>query len=428
MLSLYNTLLIAPRPIAAIWELLSRRSPARRQEAGERMARRLPLIDAGAIWIHGSSVGEARIVASLAKAIREQFPGLPLAASAFTRTGRAQLPTPPVTDAVFFLPFDFAGFPARLFRKLRPAMLVIVETELWPNLIHEAHDAGVPVVIVNGRISPKRIERYRRLSGLYGPLLKSLAAIGAQSDDDARRFAELGAPRESIEITGNIKYDLPAPARGEQELRERHGIPAEVPVLVAGSTGPGEEALVLEAFESARASEPRLRLVLAPRHPDRADEVERLIGERGLRASRLSRGRDAAAAGDDVLLVDVVGQLGELYQLGFAAFVGGSLVPVGGHNMLEPAAVGVPVLFGPHTENFAEPAAALERSGGARRVKSSGELGRAVAALLRNGDERERMSRSAQLVISRNRGAVDRTITILRAVLQRSPTSPENRP
>jgi 3-deoxy-D-manno-octulosonic-acid transferase len=423
MLNLYNTLLIAPRPIAAIWELFSRRSASRRREAAERMARRPPPVDAGGIWIHGSSVGEARIVASVASAIRGLLPELPLAASAFTRTGRAQLPRPPEVDAAFFLPFDFAGFPARLFRELCPAMLVIVETELWPNLIHEAHEAGIPAVIVNGRISPKRVGRYRHLSGLYGPLLKSLTAIGAQSEDDAGRFAELGAPRESIEVTGNIKYDLAAPASRKEELRERHSIPPDVAVLVAGSTGPGEEALVLEAFEIARAAEPSLRLVLAPRHPDRADEVARLIAERGLRANRLSLGPQAASPENEVLLVDVVGQLGELYQLGAAAFVGGSLVPVGGHNMLEPAAVGVPVLFGPHTENFAEPAAALEQAGGARRVADSGELGRAVAALLADDEARALMSRSAHLVITRNRGALDRTVTLIRSVLRRSPVA-----
>jgi 3-deoxy-D-manno-octulosonic-acid transferase len=199
-----------------------------------------------------------------------------------------------------------------------------------------------------------------------------------------------------------------------------------VPVLVAGSTGPGEDALVLKAFEIARATEPRLYLILAPRHPERADEVERLIDERGLKVSRLSDGWEVP--GSDVLLVDMLGQLGELYQLGTAAFVGGSLVPVGGHNMLEPAAVGVPVLFGPHTENFAEPATALVSSGGARRVEDSGELGRTVAALLLDEEERVRMSRSAQFVISRNRGAVDRTITILRSVLEDHSAAVENAP
>jgi 3-deoxy-D-manno-octulosonic-acid transferase len=428
MLSLYNTLLIPPRPIAAMWELLSRRSPTRLREASERMARRPPPVDPGGLWIHGSSVGEARIVASVAKEVRRLYPGLPLAASAFTRTGRAQLPRPPEIDAAFFLPFDFSGFPARVLRKLRPAMVAIVETELWPNLIHEARGEGVPTVIINGRISPKRVRRYHLLSALYAPLLKTITAIGAQSEDDARRFAELGASPSAIEVTGNIKYDLAVPERNAEELRARHGIPAGIPVLVAGSTGPGEEALVLEAFEAARATEPRLHLILAPRHPERADEVERLIRERRLQVSRLSRGLQDAGTDSDVLLVDTVGQLGELYQLGTAAFVGGSLVPVGGHNVLEPAAVGVPVLFGPHTEHFAEPAAALEDNGGGRRVKNAAELGRAVEELLGNEEERMRMSNSAQLVISRNRGAVDRTVAIIESVLQNTRSAVEDAP
>jgi 3-deoxy-D-manno-octulosonic-acid transferase len=387
------------------------------------MAKGLPRLDAGGVWIHGSSVGEARITASLAKAIRQRFPHLSLAASAFTRTGHAQLLSHTTIDVAFFIPLDFAGFPARAFEELSPAMLVIVETELWPNLIHEAHDAGVPVVTVNGRISPKKMLRYRRLSGLYGPLLRSMAAIGAQSDHDARRFVELGAPPAAIQVTGNIKYDLPVPAVDEKRLRGQLGIPVETPVLVAGSTGPGEEALVLEAFELARATESRLHLIIAPRHPERADEVERLIGQRGLQASRLSQERGRAATDADVLLVDTVGRLGELYRLGIAAFVGGSLVPIGGHNVLEPAAVGVPVLFGPHTDHFAEPASALESAGGGRRVRDSRELGQAVTALLRDEAQRRRMSRSAEQVLSRNRGAIERTVRMLASVLQR-PTAP----
>jgi 3-deoxy-D-manno-octulosonic-acid transferase len=383
------------------------------------MAQRLPVLPQGGVWIHGSSVGEARIVAALARCLRARDGTLPLAASAFTRTGRAQLPSPPAVDAAFFLPLDFAGLPGRVLSAVRPRLLAIVETELWPNLVHEARRFDVAVALVNGRLSPERMARYRRLSGLYGPLVTGLARVGAQSDDDAARFSELGVADAALEITGNLKFDLPAPEVHEERLRAELGLAAGRAIFVAGSTGQGEDPLVLDAFLAARAEHADLFLVLAPRHPERCDAVQREVGDRGLRVERHSALTGPLDRETDVLLVDTLGQLGRLYKLGAVAFVGGSLVPVGGHNVLEPAAVGTPVVFGPYTEHFAEPAQALEQAGGGLRVRDGAALAGTVVDLVRDAGLRRRTAESAAQVVARNRGALERSIEMIFSVLQR---------
>ena len=421
MLRLYNTLLLPLRLAASAWARRHRDSAERGNEVAERLARKLPQVEPGGAWIHGSSVGEARIVAALSRAVRERERTLGISVSAFTRTGRAQLPAPPAVDAAFFLPLDFPGLPRRLLAALKPRVLAIVETELWPNLLHESFASAAAVVVVNGRLSSARMGRYRRLSGLYRPLLGGLARVGAQSREDAKRFAELGVPESAIEITGNVKYDLPAPDVNEAELRERLGLSAGRPVFVAGSTGAGEDSLVVDAFIQARSARPDLFLVLAPRHPERCADVESEIRKRDLHVARSSMAEGGVGDRADVLLVDTLGQLGRLYKLGVAAFVGGSLVPVGGHNVLEPAALGVPVLFGPHTENFAEPAEALLRESAALRVRDSGELARELCGLLGEPDRRERIARAAERVVARNRGALRRSVDLLVSTLDTNP-------
>lgn len=419
MLRLYNVLLLPIRAAAGLWYLRHRGSPARRDEARERTARALPGPLPGALWIHGSSVGEARVVSLLARALRRQEPEMPLALSAFTRTGHDLLEGDPSADTVFYLPLDFPGHATRLIDALRPRMLAIVETELWPNLLHEAHRSGLPVVIVNGRLSPDRMNRYRRFSALYRPLLARLAAVGAQSDEDADRFEELGVPAAAIRVTGNVKYDLPAPLVSESELRSELGLAPARPVFVAGSTGAGEDAPVLDAFEKSRRDLPDLFLVLAPRHPQRCDDVEGLLRQRDLPFQRLSRLDGHLSEGTSVLLVDTLGQLGRLYALAAVAFVGGSLVPVGGHNVLEPASLGVPVLFGEHTQHFAEPAQALLDSAGGRRVTDGAALARVLGELLANEPLRKEAARNAEQVVASNRGALRRSVEMMLPLLRR---------
>jgi 3-deoxy-D-manno-octulosonic-acid transferase len=420
VLSLYNTALLPLRPIAAVWARVGGRGAERRREWAERRALRLPEAGPDGIWVHGSSLGEAQIARLLVRRLRAERPRLSVVVSAYTPTGRAQLPSPPEVDASFYMPLDFRGYPGRLLDALRPALLGLVETELWPNLVHEASTRNVGVVVLNARLAPERMNRYRRFSALYGPVLRRLAGVGAQSDDDAARFESLGVVPAAIEVTGNVKYDLPLPEGNTEELRRRYGLSEQRPVFVAGSTGAGEEPPVLDAFQHARGEHPSLYLVLAPRHPQRTSEVESELRSRRLAFTRLSSGPEALSASDDVLLVDTVGELARLYRLATVAFVGGSLVPVGGHNLLEPVAVSAPVLFGPYTHHVAEMAETLERESAGLRVRDGSELGRQLVRLLSNAELRGDIVAAADAVLTRNRGALDRTVSFLFAALERS--------
>jgi 3-deoxy-D-manno-octulosonic-acid transferase len=363
-------------------------------------------------------VGEARIVGALASAIRKRRPELTLLASAVTATGRAQLPAPPEVDAAFFLPLDFVASQRRTFDVLSPRMLVLVETELWPNLLAEAAARNVPVAIVNARLAPERLARYRLLSGLYGPLLRGVQAIGVAGPDEVPRFEALGVPSRSIAVVGNIKFDLPAPAASSAELRRRFGIEASRPIVAAGSTGDGEDALVLDAFQAARRDVPDLFLILAPRHPARFAAAAEEATRRGFAVARVSSSGSAGAA--EVLLVDTVGQLATLYAMAGSAFVGGSLVPVGGHNLLEPLAAGVPVLFGPHTGHVADIAAALLRAGAGLRVDDAAGLGQAWARLACRPEERSRLVTAGTSVLLTHRGALHRATDLVLSVCDRA--------
>lgn len=414
MLRVYNIALGPLRLVEPLWAALRARDPAGRREWDERRARRLPDVAQGGLWLHGSSVGEAALVGLVAAALRRRRPDRALAVSAFTPSGRARLPEPPAVDAAFYAPLDFPGRAARLLERMRPAVVGLIETELWPNLLHDCRRLGVPVAVLNARLSPRRMRRYRRLGALYRPLLSGLGRVGAQSEADAGRYAELGVPAARIEVTGNLKYDLRPPDVDVDALRERLGIAAGRPVIVAGSTGDGEEEQVLDALERSRRRITDAFLVLAPRHPRRSAAVGRLAAERGLELVPLSA---LPTAGErDGVLVDTLGELAALYGVADVAFVGGSLVPVGGHNLLEPAAFGVPVLFGPHTEHFESMAAELEARGGGARVADAAALGQAIAALLGDAGARLRMARGALSLIEASRGAVERSAELLEAL------------
>jgi 3-deoxy-D-manno-octulosonic-acid transferase len=363
------------------------------------------------VWIHGASLGEARIVSALARALRGRRPELPLAVSAVSPTGRAQLPGAPDVDAAFFLPLDFAGLPTRILRAVAPGVLTLVETELWPNLLREAQARRVPVVLVNARLSAARMRWYRRLSGLYAPILRGVARVGARTAPDAERLAELGVPAKALSVTGNVKYDLPPPTGDRLSSRRELGVAADRPLWIAGSTRPGEERLILDAWLARRAETPDLLLVLAPRHAERFDEVERLVREAGIDPLRLSRGAGTRSA--DLLLIDRLGALGRAYLAADVAFVGGTLVDLGGHNLLEPAAAAVPVLFGPYTSNVQEEATELLAAGAAIRVRDAQELGRAVVGLVRDRERARAMGELGRRVVVAHRGALDRTIDLV---------------
>ena len=422
MRMLYNAALLPMRAASYVFGVWPRGSPEAELERDQRLGRRLPSVRPGGLWIHGASVGEARLIGALVGEIRTRRPELPIATSAVTATGRAQLPSAPAADAAFFLPLDFPSVQKRAFDALLPSMILLVETELWPNLLAEAERRRVPVVVVNGRLAPERVLWYRRMAGLYGPLLRGLAAIGAASWDEADRFVALGVPEEAVKVVGNLKFDLPEPVERAQALRLRFGLAADRLVVAAGSTGEGEDRLVLDAFTAARREVPDLLLLLAPRHPGRFGAAADEAARRGLVVARVSAGEPAGKA--DVLLVDTIGELASLYAVAGSAFVGGSLVPVGGHNLLEPVAAGVPVLFGPHTGHVTDIATALVRSGAGLRVENVDSLGRAYADLALHPEERARRVALGRAFLSANRGALGRAAELVLAVWDRRREGP----
>ena len=414
---LYDAALVPLRGASYLYGLWPRRTPEATLERDQRMGRRLPSPRPGALWIHGASVGEARIVGALAREVRRRRLALPLIASSVTRTGRAMIPQEPEVDAACFLPLDFRSVQRRAFEALRPGGVVLVETEIWPNLLAEASARRVPSCLVNGRLAPERLSRYRLLGSLYGPALSHLAAVGAASDAEAARFAALGVREGALVVTGNVKFDLAAPAVDPAPLQARFGLDARRPVLVAGSTAAGEDPLVLRAFVEVRRAHPGLFLVLAPRHPERVPGAMERIAALGLSAHPLSAHDDGKAGRADVLVVDTLGELAALYTLGAVSFVGGSLVPVGGHNLLEPVAAGSPVLFGPHVGHVAEVAAALEACGAGERVADSDALASTIARLVADPDERARRVRAGRDWLALHRGALARSVDLVLATL-----------
>jgi 3-deoxy-D-manno-octulosonic-acid transferase len=324
-------------------------------------------------------VGETLAAVPLLRLLRRRVPGARLLVSSVTLTGRetAVKSLSGVTDEGFFFPFDLPGLCGRFLDRVRPDVVVIVETEIWPNFIAACAHRGISVVIVNGRLSKRSFARYMRFRWFFAPILRTLRTISAQTAEDAERFAALGAPREIVTVGGNLKFDVSPPETGASPLsglllREKA---AGAAWIVAGSTHDGEEAQLLRAFLSAREGNPSIRLLLAPRHPERFDAVEALVHREGV--SMVRRTAIPEGAGhlpETVLLLDTVGELSGAYAAADLAFVGGSLVPKGGHNVLEPSWHGVPTIVGPHMENFREIADAFLAGDALIRVAGEEEL------------------------------------------------------
>jgi len=375
----------------------------------------------GALWIHAVSVGEVGVAATLARAL----PGdAPLLVTTVTPTGQARarevfggLDRP---ATVAYLPFDVGFAVGPFFRRFAPSGLILVEGDYWPLLLRETARREIPVAVVNGRVGERAFGRMRRAPRLSGRLFFSaIDAFGVQTDEDRRRLIASGAPPERVHTTGNLKYDTPPPSpKAELEDCVR-ALACGRPILIAGSTMASEEEQVLDAYREIGAGE-RALLVLAPRHPERWDGVARLAADGGFAAARRTA---LGAPGDraDVLLLDSLGELAALYAAADAAFIGGTLVPTGGHNPLEPAHFAVPTVVGPSMENFREIAAEFERAEAWRVVEDSRGLARAWDDWLRNPlDARLRGDRARQLVAD-NRGALDRTLDLLRPLFFRRP-------
>src|SRR5512141_905236 len=373
--------LVVGAPAWIPWVLLSRKRRASLPDRiGLRGAPRQSNADGRpAVWVHAVSVGETLAAVPLLRLLRRRVPGARLLVSSVTLTGRetAVKSLSGAVDEGFYFPFDLPGLCGRTIDRVRPDVVVIVETEIWPNFIAACASRGIPVVIVNGRLSKRSFAGYMRFRWFFSPILRTLRTISAQTAEDAERFAALGAPRENVTVGGNLKFDVSPPETGASPLsglllREKA---AGATPTVAGSTHDGEGAQLLRAFLSAREADPSVGLLLAPRHPERFDAVEALIRREGVSmVRRTAIPHGAEHLPETVLLLDTVGELSSAYAAADLAFVGGSLVPKGGHNVLEPAWHGVPTIVGPHMENFREIADAFLAGDALIRVAGEEEL------------------------------------------------------
>jgi 3-deoxy-D-manno-octulosonic-acid transferase len=338
--------------------------------------------DRPCLWFHAVSVGEVLLLRPLVREMSRRRPSWDVVISTTTTTGLAVARRTFPDIITFYAPLDFSWATRRAMSHIRPTVLALVELELWPNLIRAAKRAGAKVAIINARLSVRSYRGYRQFRGPLGPTLRCIDVVAAQDDDYARRFIELGVPRDRVSVTGSVKYDGLESDRNNsrtKELRQELGLSLSDLVFVAGSTMEGEEAAALAAYRAARAQHPGLRLVLVPRHPERFDRVAAWLEENGETVARRSRGIRAidgsARSSPPVILIDTVGELAAVWGLADVAFVGGSLLPGrGGQNMMEPAAYGASVLFGPHTSNFRETVEQLLARNAARRVSDAREL------------------------------------------------------
>jgi 3-deoxy-D-manno-octulosonic-acid transferase len=369
---------------------------------------------AGAVWIHAVSVGEVLAAKPLVEGLKRRYPDGLIFVSTTTETGQ-QLARQRMqsADGIFYFPLDWVVPVRRALCAIRPALVIIMETEIWPNFLREARRNGVPVIFANARISERSFARFRRWKFVAGEFfaqaLNDATLFLAQTAEDAKRLSEMGAPEERIEVTGNLKYDSepPAASRFSAWLAEQMARQERWPVIVAGSVVEEEEEAVLAAYDVVQRQWRHALLVLAPRKPDRFDAAANIVGAHGWQVVRRS-GLDLAAPLDenaDVLVLDSIGELAGLYSLADAVFVGGSLVPAGGHNILEPAWFARPPVFGPSMENFREMAAQFLDARAGIQVRSSQQLGKVWVQLIEEDALRERMGRAARELSERNRGA-----------------------
>ncbi len=420
---LYNLALVLGLPFgvaALMWRLATR--PEYRPALGERFGQVAPSPpEKRVIWLHAVSVGEVISVVPLVNTIRERYPEAHLVISCGTPTGRAtaEEKLAGVVDRVVYLAYDLPPLVWAAVRHIRPDLMLLVETEIWPNLLLALNRKRVPVMLVNGRISRRSFPRYLRMRRLMFDALTPIGRMLMQTPRDAGRMRRIGAPREKITVLGNLKYDQPVPDVSEAELDDYAaalGLDRTRPVLLAGSTHEGEETALARVWQTLRQRFPQLQLVIAVRHPHRAAGVVTQLAGLGLSVGRKSLGD---CVGKDVVLLDTVGELAAHYRLATVAFIGGSLVPVGGHNPLEPAAMGVPVVYGGHVTNFLGPCGSLEASHAAVRVTDEAHLAEVLTGLFADPARCQRMGEAGKAVFRLNRGAVARTMRYIQDAMDR---------
>ena len=372
------------------------------------------------IWIHAVSVGEALTTRALLTELRARYPRLKVFVSTTTMTGYDVARRLADTDGVFYCPFDWTFAVRRTLRIVRPRLFIMVETEIWPNLLRECRQQGVATVLVNGRISSRSFARYKLVRGVLPSRPGNIDRCCMQSEAAARRIIALGADPARVKVTGSLKFDsLDWPGIGphgqsrDRVLRFFSRIPEARPVVMAASTLRGEDRAAVEAFRRVQARWPQALLILAPRHPERFDEVAKLVADEGLRVERRTALTVDSAPKADVVVLDTIGELARLYQIATVVFVGGSLVDAGGHNILEPAVFGRPIVFGPHMRNFAEIAAEFLRNDAALQVHSTRELADTLVTLVGDPVQRARLGAAARAIVESNRGANARTLDVV---------------
>ena len=417
---LYTLLLHLALPLIALrLALRARKAPAYARRIRERFSFGLPPLQTGGIWVHAVSVGESIAAAPMISTLQARHPELPITVTCMTPTGSERI------QALFgnsvqhcYLPYDLPWAAARFLNRVKPRLAVVMETELWPNHIHQCAKRGIPVALANARLSERSARGYARFGKLTAPMLAKLSLIAVQTQAEAQRFLALGARPECVDVTGSIKYDLKIDAELPQRAAElrRQWQTEQRPVWIAASTHAGEDEIILAAHRQLLKTRTDALLILVPRHPERFEAVHELCLNQGLTTRRRSTGQDVQA-GDQVLLGDTMGELLFLYALADIAFVGGSLVANGGHNLLEPAALGKPVLSGPHLFNFLEIATQLREAGALSEVENAEQLTGRLATLLDAPTEMARMSQAGLAVLKANQGALQRLLTGLQRLL-----------
>ena len=413
--TLYTALFYLGLPLVAIrlW-LRSRKAPAYAKRIGERFSYGMPPLQPGGIWVHAVSVGESIAAAPMIRALLQRYPQLPITVTCMTPTGSERI------QALFagepriqhcYLPYDLPCAAARFLDHAKPKLAVIMETELWPNHIHQCAKRGIPVALANGRLSERSARGYGRFSKLTAPMLAEMSLFAVQTEAEAQRFRDLGARPQTVEVTGSIKFDLSIDPQLLQRANELRGQwqALERPVWIAASTHEGEDEVVLDAHRQLLTNYPNALLILVPRHPERFNSVFELCQREGFATVRRSSGANVEAD-TSVLLGDTMGELLFLYALADSAFVGGSLVPNGGHNLLEPAALAKPVISGPHLFNFLDIAAQLREAGALAEVDDAEGLAVEVQRLFELPRDAQRMAEAGLAVMRRNQGALQRLL------------------
>lgn len=415
---LYRLLLAAARPLVS-WRLRrrGRKEPAYLERIPERLGRVPAMSAQRPLWIHAVSAGETIAVVPLIEQLLKRYPEIPLLVTSTTPAGSGEVKRR-LGDRVLhcYAPWDFNDAVTAFFAAVQPRGLILVETELWPNLLRAASERGLPIALVNGRLSERSARGYGRIGALTRGMLECFDLIGCQSPAHRSRFLALGAPESRVQALGSVKYDVVL--RDDQHqaaaaLRQRYGW-RDVPVIIAASTHPGEEEQVLDAWLRVRAAFPAARLILVPRHPVRADEVDERVRRSGLACARQSRLEGLAP---EIVIGDVMGSLLMLYGAADIAFVGGSLVPRGGHNPIEPALWGLPVVTGNHTFNFDDVMADFREAGAVREVGDADALGTVVLEWLSAPEDARSAGNRGRRLVDQQRGALERTLGALEPLL-----------